>query len=62
MSLLRRRIVEELKRRPRPLVMAHRGNAAQCPENTLAAFRRAIADGADAIETVRGMGYRLAAT
>ena len=24
--------------RPKPYVMAHRGNSAACPENTLAAF------------------------
>lgn len=40
-----------LNERPRPLIMAHRGNSAKCPENTLAAFRQAIADGADIIET-----------
>jgi glycerophosphoryl diester phosphodiesterase len=37
--------------RPKPYLMAHRGNRAACPENTLAAFRRALADGADIIET-----------
>ncbi len=37
--------------KPRPYVMAHRGNSAACPENTLAAFRRALDDGADLIET-----------
>jgi glycerophosphoryl diester phosphodiesterase len=31
--------------------MAHRGNKVACPENTLAAFRRAIADGSDIVET-----------
>ena len=31
--------------------MAHRGNQVLCPENTLAAFEQAIADGADIIET-----------
>jgi glycerophosphoryl diester phosphodiesterase len=36
---------------PRPFVMAHRGNSAHCPENTLAAFRRAIDEGTDGIET-----------
>lgn len=35
----------------KPYLMAHRGNSAQCPENTLAAFRRALDDGADIIET-----------
>jgi len=32
------------------LVVAHRGSSAFAPENTLAAFRRAVSDGADAIE------------
>lgn len=31
--------------------MAHRGNSARCPENTLAAFQQAFADGADILET-----------
>jgi glycerophosphoryl diester phosphodiesterase len=33
-----------------PLIIAHRGASALAPENTLAAFRRAIEDGADGIE------------
>lgn len=33
-----------------PLIIAHRGASASAPENTLAAFRRAIACGADGIE------------
>ncbi len=37
--------------RPKPYLMAHRGNRVVCPENTLAAFRRALVDGADIIET-----------
>lgn len=37
--------------RHKPYVMAHRGNRVACPENTLAAFRRALADGADILET-----------
>jgi glycerophosphoryl diester phosphodiesterase len=37
--------------RPKPYVMAHRGNSVACPENTLAAFRRAFVDGADLLET-----------
>jgi glycerophosphoryl diester phosphodiesterase len=37
--------------RRKPYVMAHRGNRVACPENTLAAFRRALADGADTLET-----------
>lgn len=40
-----------LKDRPRPYIMAHRGNSELCPENTMAAFRRALEDGADVIET-----------
>jgi glycerophosphoryl diester phosphodiesterase len=43
--------IPELKGKTKPYVIAHRGNQAACPENTLAAFRRAIADGADIIET-----------
>jgi len=38
------------KKTRRPLIIAHRGASAWAPENTLAAFRRAIADGADGIE------------
>ncbi len=34
----------------RPLVFAHRGSSKYAPEETLAAFRRAIADGADTLE------------
>lgn len=34
----------------RPLIIAHRGASAQAPENTLAAFRMAIDDGADGVE------------
>lgn len=37
--------------RTRPYVMAHRGNKVLCPENTMAAFRQALEDGADIIET-----------
>jgi glycerophosphoryl diester phosphodiesterase len=37
--------------KPKPYVMAHRGNRVACPENTLAAFRRAIDEGADILET-----------
>lgn len=33
-----------------PLIIGHRGASALAPENTLAAFRRAIADGADGVE------------
>src|SRR5690348_9602994 len=35
---------------PRPQVIAHRGACAHLPEHTLAAYARAIADGADLIE------------
>jgi glycerophosphoryl diester phosphodiesterase len=35
----------------KPYVMAHRGNRALCPENTLSSFQRALQDGADIIET-----------
>jgi len=36
---------------PRPWILAHRGASDREPENTLAAFRRALDDGADLIET-----------
>lgn len=35
----------------KPYLMAHRGNRVACPENTLAAFRQALQDGADLLET-----------
>lgn len=35
---------------PSPVVIAHRGDSANAPENTLAAFRMAAEKGADAIE------------
>jgi glycerophosphoryl diester phosphodiesterase len=41
----------KLPGRTRPYLMAHRGNSLLCPENTMAAFRQALADGADIIET-----------
>ncbi len=34
----------------KPLIIAHRGASALAPENTLAAFQKAIEDGADGIE------------
>jgi len=37
--------------RKKPYLIAHRGNRVVCPENTLAAFRRALSDGADILET-----------
>jgi len=45
------RLARILGDRARPYVMAHRGNRVACPENTLAAFRQALADGADLLET-----------
>lgn len=41
----------------KPLIIGHRGASSLVPENTIAAFRRAIVDGADGIE----MDVRLAA-
>ena len=35
---------------PQPLIFAHRGASAHAPENTLAAFELALAQGADGIE------------
>lgn len=35
---------------PRPIVIAHRGDKTHAPENTLAAFKKAAENGADAIE------------
>lgn len=40
-----------LRERARPFLIAHRGASAQLPENGMAAFRRAVAEGADALET-----------
>ncbi|MBM3131915.1 MAG: hypothetical protein FJZ95_02630 [Chloroflexi bacterium] len=37
--------------KPRPYVIAHRGNQVACPENTVAAFKRALTEGADILET-----------
>lgn len=47
-----------------PLNIAHRGSSAHAPENTFAAFDRAVADGADAVEmdlrtTIDGRGVVL---
>lgn len=45
---------ETLRARPAtalPLLMAHRGAADELPENTLAAFQRALQQGADVLET-----------
>jgi len=35
---------------PRPIIFAHRGTSAHAPENTIAAFELALAQGADGIE------------
>jgi len=35
---------------PRPTIFAHRGASAHAPENTLAAFELALAQGAEGIE------------
>jgi len=35
----------------KPYLMAHRGNRVKFPENTMAAFRQAVEDGADILET-----------
>lgn len=35
---------------PKPTIFAHRGDSAHAPENTLASFKLALAEGADAIE------------
>lgn len=40
-----------LRDRRRPFLIAHRGASARLPENSLAAFRLALAEGADALET-----------
>lgn len=40
----------EMKFNNKPLIIAHRGASELAPENTLAAFRRAIEDGAEGIE------------
>ncbi len=41
----------ELPGKSWPYLMAHRGNSTLCPENTLAAFQKAIEEGADIVET-----------
>jgi len=41
---------EKLLESPRPLVIAHRGYSAMAPENTLPAFERGVASGADMVE------------
>ena len=41
---------ERLLASARPLVIAHRGYSAMAPENTLSAFERGVASGADMLE------------
>ncbi len=45
------KIPTELTNRAKPLIMAHRGNRAQAPENSMAAFRLALGQGAHILET-----------
>jgi len=40
----------KIKKKHMPLIIAHRGASALAPENTLAAFKRAVDDGAEGIE------------
>jgi glycerophosphoryl diester phosphodiesterase len=42
--------MRRIQRTSAPLIIAHRGASADAPENTLAAFRLAIAQGADGLE------------
>jgi glycerophosphoryl diester phosphodiesterase len=42
---------EQFKDRPRPFIIAHRGDCVRQPENSMAAFRLALAEGAEALET-----------
>ena len=48
---MRLSLQDRLAGKQKPLVMAHRGNRALFPENTLPAFRQAWQEGADIIET-----------
>lgn len=50
MSLNSRRLQLQAQLFRKPVIMAHRGASAACPENTLAAFQKAIDDKADWIE------------
>ncbi len=45
------RSIPSIPGKEKPYIMAHRGSKALMPENTLAAFRRALQDGADLLET-----------
>lgn len=51
MNDLRSNWTEKFPQKHRPLLMAHRGNRVRFPENTMAAFRQAVSDGADILET-----------
>lgn len=44
------RVMRRVQRTSAPLIIAHRGASVEAPENTLAAFRLAIAQGADGLE------------
>ncbi|MBN1579074.1 MAG: hypothetical protein JXA89_00110 [Anaerolineae bacterium] len=44
-------MIPNLLERPRPLLMAHRGDAVHAPENSFAAFQLALDAGVDLIET-----------
>jgi glycerophosphoryl diester phosphodiesterase len=44
------RLEDAARDSPAPLIIGHRGAAAVAPENTIASFKRALADGADGIE------------
>ncbi len=46
-----RRPLPEPRAGGRFVIVAHRGNMVSCPENTLAAFSRAMKEGADILET-----------
>jgi glycerophosphoryl diester phosphodiesterase len=50
MTMARARTLAEEFKSGRVLLGGHRGNAAECPENTLASFRSAIELGVDVIE------------
>jgi glycerophosphoryl diester phosphodiesterase len=43
-------VLANIERQNRPIVVAHRGASAACPENTLAAFQAAVEAGADVVE------------
>lgn len=51
MNSLRSKWKEKFPQKRDPYLMAHRGNRVRFPENTMTAFRQAISDGADILET-----------